>query len=70
MTGIDVARYRLDPPSLTQRNDVDVWQSVLDNARSQLEHQGNRLLNLELLIKYGPNAWRANNEALDVTSKR
>lgn len=31
----------------------------MDNAHAQLEHQLNRITNLELLLRYGDNAWRA-----------
>ena len=42
MAGLDIARYRLDEPSLNRRNDMAAWRSALDNAHSQLEHQYNR----------------------------
>ena len=42
MAGLDIARYRLDEPSLNRRNDIAAWRSALDNAHSQLEHQYNR----------------------------
>ena len=42
MAGLDIARYRLDEPSLNRRNDSAAWRSALDNAHSQLEHQYNR----------------------------
>ncbi len=42
MAGLDIARYRLDEPPLNKRNDLAAWQSALDNAHSQLEHQHNR----------------------------
>jgi hypothetical protein len=29
------------------------------NAQAQLEHQANRIMNLELLLKFGANSWRA-----------
>lgn len=35
------------------------WGKACDNAHAQLEHQLNRITNLELLLKYGSNAWRA-----------
>ncbi|KAK9806831.1 hypothetical protein WJX72_004086 [[Myrmecia] bisecta] len=70
MAALDTTRYRLDPPPLARRNDVAAWKQALDNAHSQLEHQYNRLLNLELLNKYGPNAWRAHNDYLEAGNKR
>ena len=64
LAGMDTARYNLEPPPPAKRGDAAAWASAVDNARAQLEHQHTRLLNLELLIKYGPDAWRAHNERL------
>jgi pre-mRNA-splicing factor SPF27 len=59
MPALDSARYRLDPPPQTKRNDFASWKSSLDNANSQLEHQHLRIMNLELLLKNGDKVWRA-----------
>ncbi|KAI8466280.1 MAG: breast carcinoma amplified sequence 2 [Monoraphidium minutum] len=59
MPPLDITRFRLDPPPMAKRGDVGAWRSALDNAGAQLEHQLNRISNLELLLKFGPNAWRA-----------
>jgi pre-mRNA-splicing factor SPF27 len=40
-------------------NDYSAWLAATNNAHAQLEHQLNRISNLELLLKYGANAWRA-----------
>ncbi|KAI3428653.1 hypothetical protein D9Q98_007476 [Chlorella vulgaris] len=64
MQAMDTFRYNLEPPQPSKRNDVAAWRAALDNAYAQLEHQYNRLLNLELLLKFGPDAWRAHNEQL------
>ena len=42
-----------------RRNDSAAWTAAVNNAHAQLEHQGNRLTNLELLLKHGATAWRA-----------
>jgi pre-mRNA-splicing factor SPF27 len=42
-----------------RRGDPAAWRTALDNANAQLEHQLNRIANLELLLKFGPNTWRA-----------
>ena len=42
MQAMDTARYSLDPPPPTKRNDYASWRSALDNAYAQLEHQYNR----------------------------
>lgn len=42
MQAMDTARYGLDPPPPTKRNDYASWRAALDNAYAQLEHQYNR----------------------------
>lgn len=64
LAAMDLERYNLNPPGSSQSSDPAAWQAALDNAHAQLEHQLNRLLNLELLVKYGPVTWRAHNEAV------
>jgi len=64
LSAMDLERYNLNPPPPNQRSDPAAWQAALDNAHAQLEHQRNRQLNLELLLKFGPITWRAHNEAL------
>ncbi len=53
MPPLDTTRYMLNPPGQARRNDVGEWKRSLDNASSQLEHQYLRILNLELMLKYG-----------------
>ncbi|KAF8062947.1 MOS4 [Scenedesmus sp. PABB004] len=59
MQQLDTTRYRLDPPPQAKRNDQAAWAAAAGNAHAQLEHQLNRVTNIELLVKYGANAWRA-----------
>ena len=61
----DVSRYRLDPPPEEQRDDPNAWLAAADNAHAQLEHQAVRIANLELAVKFAPNAWRAHNASID-----
>ena len=58
---IDQTRYALDAPTTQSLAD---WDAANQNALAQLEHQQNRLVNLELLQKHGPDAWRHHNEVL------
>lgn len=58
MAPMDQTRYRVDPPSGAQAGSTEAWEDAVRNARSQLEHQRNRMTNLELLSKFGPNTWR------------
>ena len=64
LQALDLARYALHPPSTSEANDPLAWQKALENAQAQLQHQKNRILNLELLLKYGPDCWRAKNDHL------
>ncbi|KAL6756456.1 Pre-mRNA-splicing factor SPF27 [Haematococcus lacustris] len=70
MAAIDTSRFRLDPPAASKRNDLAAWKAALDNAHSQLEHQYTRILNLELVLKYGDKTWRAQNQLNEVTLKQ
>jgi pre-mRNA-splicing factor SPF27 len=54
---LDKTRYSLPPPPEHLSGDLAAWQRAVDNAKAQLEHQLNRIENLELLRTYGPNAW-------------
>jgi pre-mRNA-splicing factor SPF27 len=42
-----------------------LWLKALDNANAQLEHQGQRILNLELVQKFGGNAWNIHNYQME-----
>ncbi|KXS17090.1 breast carcinoma amplified sequence 2 [Gonapodya prolifera JEL478] len=66
LNAIDTSRYRLPKPP--QDDDLEGWKKAVDNARAQLEHQYSRLINLELLNKFGPNAWKIHNFQLEATN--
>ncbi|KAF7794704.1 hypothetical protein EIP86_005842 [Pleurotus ostreatoroseus] len=65
---LDTSRYQLPGPTVTPAT-VDDWQSSLENAHAQLEHQRLRLTNLELLQKYGANAWRIHNFQMEAVAR-
>lgn len=65
LSAMDTARYRLDPPPSSSSSSA--WRQALDNAHAQLEHQRVRITNLELLLQYGPSAWRMANDGLATT---
>ena len=69
MPRIDTSRYQLDAPPQAKQGDVGAWRRAVDNAQAQLDHQGNRICNLELLQQYGANAWRAHLNSLEAASK-
>jgi len=70
MPPLEITRFRLDPPPQAKRGDVAAWRSALDNANAQLEHQLNRIANLELLLKFGPNSWRAQTQLSSAAAKQ
>ncbi|ACO61243.1 predicted protein [Micromonas commoda] len=66
----DNSRYNLDPPPKSKRDDPEAWEKANNNAKAQLEHQKLRIENLELMMKFAPNAWRAHNAMLEAAIKR
>ncbi|CAG8521386.1 11218_t:CDS:2 [Acaulospora morrowiae] len=60
---MDTSRYKLSEPE--DKENEELWQKSVDNSKSQLQHQNLRLFNLELLQKYGANAWRVHNFQLE-----
>ena len=64
MDGIDTSRYELPAPPPDQQGNVDAWRTALVNAFAQLQHQANRLDNLDLMTRYGGQAWIRHNEDL------
>jgi pre-mRNA-splicing factor SPF27 len=63
MQGIETDRFKLSAPK-----DGD-WKSAADNAKSQLEYQLDRSINLELMSKFGSNQWKIANWQLEQASK-
>jgi len=61
---LSMKRYELPQPSANQKTDISAWNECIRNAMAQLEHQATRIVNLELLSKFGPDAWRSYNEVL------
>ncbi|KAF9969862.1 hypothetical protein BGZ73_007600 [Actinomortierella ambigua] len=78
MDPLDLTRYQLQPPTATSTIPApitgvseelpeghQVWQQAVSNADAQLAHQDQRLVNLELLAKYGANSWNIHNYQLE-----
>jgi len=57
-------RYKLRAPE--NPDDPNAWRESVRRAKTLLEHNSNRLLNLRLLNKFGPDAWKAYNAALTI----
>lgn len=67
---LDTTRYDLPSPSTVSKYTETEYRIAVDNARAQLEHQKARVVNLQLLQKYGPVSWRAHNEVLGALLER
>ncbi|CAN7939010.1 unnamed protein product [Ixodes hexagonus] len=64
MEMMSMKRYELPQPAAGKTTDVASWSECVDNSWAQLEHQATRIANLELMARYGCEAWKAYNAAL------
>uniref|UniRef100_G3MNT9 Pre-mRNA-splicing factor SPF27 n=2 Tax=Amblyomma TaxID=6942 RepID=G3MNT9_AMBMU len=64
MEMMSMKRYELPQPPAGKTTDVASWSECVDNSSAQLEHQATRIANLELMARYGAEAWKAYNAAL------
>lgn len=56
---LSMKRYELPPPPTNKLSELSAWQESVDNSMAQLEHQSIRAMNLELMLKYGCETWKA-----------
>merc|ERR1719203_390029 len=70
MPAMDVSRYQLEGPPAGKQTSVSAWERAVRNAEAQLEHQANRIDNLELLQSYGANLWRVHLNSLEAAQSR
>lgn len=56
---LSMKRYELPPPPPSKISELSAWQEAVENSMAQLEHQAVRALNLELMLDYGCEAWKA-----------
>jgi pre-mRNA-splicing factor SPF27 len=59
MESMSMKRYELPPPPNNKLSEISAWGESVDNSMAQLEHQSLRSLNLELMIEYGCESWKA-----------
>ncbi|SJX61768.1 uncharacterized protein SRS1_12752 [Sporisorium reilianum f. sp. reilianum] len=58
---LDTQRYTLPSPPGGPDAPLPDWQAAVDSAHAQLGHMDVRLKNIELLKRFGSNAWRLSN---------
>lgn len=59
MEPLSMKRYELPPPPPSKIGELSAWQDCVENSLAQLEHQAVRSMNLELMLEYGCEAWKA-----------
>ncbi|XP_055852163.1 pre-mRNA-splicing factor SPF27 [Episyrphus balteatus] len=59
METLSMKRYELPPPSTGKLSELSAWQESIENSMAQLEHQWTRAMNLELMVEYGCESWKA-----------
>jgi pre-mRNA-splicing factor SPF27 len=65
MATLDMSRYKPSEPAGPAQGDAAAWQVSVQNVQRQVQHHHLRLENLELMSKYGSDAWMAHNQTLD-----
>jgi len=69
LSPFDTSRYSVDPPLEEEKGQIVAWQKAVQNAKAQIENQTNRIVNLELMKRYGGHAWKTYNQSLTVMEK-
>jgi len=59
LAGIDVSKYKVEAPQGNNAQDHGSWRKAADGIHVQLEYNRLRLVNLELLERWGKKAWVA-----------
>mmetsp|Transcript_4509 Transcript_4509/g.6914 ORF Transcript_4509/g.6914 Transcript_4509/m.6914 type:complete len:213 (+) Transcript_4509:135-773(+) len=63
LDAVDNSRYCVEKPEGPLEKDVQAWKKSVSNAKAQMEHQANRLLNLEIADSHGSAVWLQSNSA-------
>ncbi|TMW64545.1 hypothetical protein Poli38472_011425 [Pythium oligandrum] len=58
LNAIDLNRYQVKEPSGKQAEDVETWESAVRRLKIHVEHQNDRVMNLELQHAYGTKMWK------------
>lgn len=62
---LDTSRYNVLAPEGALVQDVSAWRKSVSNAKSQSEHQANRLMNLGVLQASASTTWLEHNECIE-----
>jgi len=65
----DTSRYTVDPPLEEEKGQIAAWQKAVQKAKAQIENQTNRIVNLELMKRYGGHACKTYNQSLTIMEK-
>ena len=65
MEMLNMKRYEMPGPVAGRASDLNSWNDAVENSEAQLEHQLNRITNLNLMNKYGTEAWKVYNTILN-----
>ncbi|RYR17707.1 hypothetical protein Ahy_B03g062402 [Arachis hypogaea] len=63
---LDRSRYEFEVPAANKRNDETSWKQALQRSQRLLQYQNIRMENVDLLLKYGTDAWKQHNNRLEV----
>lgn len=69
LSGVDLERYRPQPPQAAQQQDASAWKKAAEAAQMQLEYNRLRLTNLEMLERWGSKAWVAHSTLVRVQER-
>ncbi|KAL1460552.1 hypothetical protein WDU94_012529 [Cyamophila willieti] len=58
MEPLSMVRYKLPQPPTGKMSDIAAWNECVENSMSQLEHQSTRIVNLQLMLDFGPETWK------------
>ncbi|RYR64684.1 hypothetical protein Ahy_A03g010749 [Arachis hypogaea] len=67
---LDRSRYEFEVPAANKRNDETAWKQALQRSQRLLQYQNIRMENVDLLLKYGTDAWKQHNNRLEVYLSR
>ena len=65
-----IERYACEAPQDADAADPAAWKGARDNVRSQLGHQVNRVINLELAESFSETAWRRHVQDLEAMKQQ